>query len=386
MRPRYVPILPALVLVVALLWLAGGSGGAQTLEPYSKEPHATQTPTQTPASTPTPTATLTPTPMPNQRASGCTGDITLHDGDGEPTPIERDEPKVCSFHLHGLGFDPNTKVTWRIETQPGGQQVLSGSLTVDSQGKARTGLLTLPNGKYKLTWHQDGCPGGDKHKVFQVDCPLPTSTPTATPTTPPTNTPTNTPTVTPTVGGGTVPTSTPTATPTNAPTLTPTATPTVERVEFPTSTPTATATATPAPTGTPGPSREASPTSTPTQPPSAPTNTPVPAATATPAPSAPTATPTQAPSSQSPTNTPAPTSNQQPAAPATAIAAATAEPTFVPPATAVPTIVAPATAVRVAQAVTPAVLPKTGGPAAIPILLVGAGLAALGSGLRRLSR
>jgi len=62
MRPRYVPILPALVLVVALLWLAGGSGGAQTLEPYSKEPHATQTPTKTPASTPTPTATLTPSP------------------------------------------------------------------------------------------------------------------------------------------------------------------------------------------------------------------------------------------------------------------------------------------------------------------------------------
>lgn len=37
----------------------------------------------------------------------------------------------------------------------------------------RTGLLSLPNGMFKLYWHQEGCPGGDKHKVFKVDCPPP---------------------------------------------------------------------------------------------------------------------------------------------------------------------------------------------------------------------
>jgi len=146
---------------------------------------------------------------------GCNGDIKTHNGNGEPSPITKDQPKVCSFHLHAFNFDPGAKVVWSIKTQPGGNQVLAGDLTVDSSGAGRTGELNLADGQYKVYWHQDGCPGGDKHKVFKVECaPPPTATPvppTATPV-PPTATPVP-PTATP------VP---PTATP-----VPPTATPTL---------------------------------------------------------------------------------------------------------------------------------------------------------------
>lgn len=104
---------------------------------------------------------------------GCNGDIKTHDGNGEPSPIEQDHPKVCTFHLHGFNFDPQGDVHWRIETQPGGSEKASGSLTMDASGAGRTGLLSLPDGQYKVYWHEEGCPGGDKHKVFKVECAPP---------------------------------------------------------------------------------------------------------------------------------------------------------------------------------------------------------------------
>jgi len=105
---------------------------------------------------------------------GCNGDIKTHDGNGEPSPITKDEPKVCGFHLHAFNFDPQASVIWRIETQPGGATVDSGSLNIGNDGAARTGEMNLADGMYKVYWHQDGCPGGDKHKVFKVECPPPT--------------------------------------------------------------------------------------------------------------------------------------------------------------------------------------------------------------------
>ena len=157
-----------------------------------------------------------------QPPPGCNGDIKTHNGDGEPSPIVKDEPKVCSFHLHGFNFDPGTQVAWSIKTQPGGVEVLSGNLTAGGNGEIRTGLKNLPEGQYKVFWHQAGCPGGDKHKVFKVDCAPPD--PTATPTSPPA--PTATPT-TPRQLETPTPTTPPaTATPTTPPpTATPTATP-----------------------------------------------------------------------------------------------------------------------------------------------------------------
>ncbi|MDP3998158.1 MAG: hypothetical protein Q8P89_00885 [bacterium] len=200
-----------------------------------------------------------------QPPPGCNGDIKTHDGNGEPDPVQKDEPKVCSFHLHGFNFDPGTEVDWRIETQPGdpgqgGTEVLFGSLTVGDNGEIRTEEFHLPNGMYKVYWHQAGCPGGEKHKVFKVECPLPTPTPvqpTPTPTTQPGVTPTVPPTATPTEGPS------PTATPTQMP---PTATPTT-------------------PTGvTPTPVQ---PTPTPTTQPGVPTATPPVVTTPTPLPPGP---------------------------------------------------------------------------------------------------
>lgn len=195
--------------------------------------------------------------------AGCDGDVKIHNSPGEPIPVTKDEPKVCLFHLHGLNFDPGSIVDWWIETQPGGTVVLSGTVTILADGTYKTGQLSLPDGQYKLYWHEEGCPGGEKQKVFKVECPTtPTSTPvtptatntpvtpTATPVTPTETpvTPTETP-VTPTATNTPNPTLTNTPEPTNTPTKLPTNTPT----EFPTEEPTMT----PTPTRTPPPESKA---------------------------------------------------------------------------------------------------------------------------------
>jgi len=107
---------------------------------------------------------------------GCNGDIKVHNGDEEPSPIQQDHPKVgCSFHLHGFNFDPGSEIVWYIKIHPdtGEDPVLSGILIADANGEVRTELLSLPTDMYKVFWHQTGCPGGDKHKVFKVECEPP---------------------------------------------------------------------------------------------------------------------------------------------------------------------------------------------------------------------
>ncbi len=181
----------------------------------------------------------------------CDGTVKTHNDPGEPNPITKDEPKVCLFHLHGLNFDPGSIVDWWIETQPGGTVVLSGAVTILADGTYKTGQLSLPDGQYKLYWHEEGCPGDDKHKVFKVECVLPTATFTPQPTA--TNTPEPTATNTPV---------TPTATP-----VTPTETPVIptETPVTPTQTP---ITPTPVtPTWTPPTATPVIPTATPTKPP-----------------------------------------------------------------------------------------------------------------------
>jgi hypothetical protein len=134
----------------------------------------------------------------NDFPSNCNGDIKVHDGNEEPSPIQQEDSKVgCSFHLHGLDFDPGSEISWNIKIHPdtGEDPVLFNILTADANGEARTELLSLPTNMYKVFWHQAGCPGRDKNKVFQVDCvsPEPTSTPEPTPTSTPEPTPTSTP-------------------------------------------------------------------------------------------------------------------------------------------------------------------------------------------------
>ena len=65
---------------------------------------------------------------------GNNGDVKTHEGAGEPSPIEKDQPQVCTFHIHGLKFDANSSGTWDIEGQ-GGDKV-AGPSTADGTWKA----------------------------------------------------------------------------------------------------------------------------------------------------------------------------------------------------------------------------------------------------------
>lgn len=152
---------------------------------------------------------------------GFNGTIKVHAGDSEDEPIRANEPHVgCAFHIHGFGFDSSATGTWRIVTWPptGDQSTVrwSGSWSADS-GTWRTGLLTatsadMTDGRahFKVFADQNGAPGGEKHKVFWVECGAtttlqpsssPSPSPSPSPTATPTPTPSATPTTSPVVGG-----------------------------------------------------------------------------------------------------------------------------------------------------------------------------------------
>jgi hypothetical protein len=112
-----------------------------------------------------------------QDPPGFNGHIKVHDGDTEAEPIVRNEPHVgCTFHIHGFDFDVAADGTWNIQSWPptGDRSVvLSGTWTSDSDGNWRTALLSLGSGHYRVNADQTdpAAPGGEKHKMFWVDCP-----------------------------------------------------------------------------------------------------------------------------------------------------------------------------------------------------------------------
>lgn len=180
---------------------------------------------------------------PPSEVPGNNGTVKIHEGAGEPAPEVRNEPHVCTFHLHFFFADAADSGTWEIqEWSPGdkGAVVLSGTYLTDADGEDRdpeASAYSLPDGHYKLFWDGDlDTKKHDKHKVFWVDCPAPTPVVTATPTPTPVVTSTSTPTPvvtpTPTPEGEVLPTATPvgevlpTANPVVTPTpITPTPTP-----------------------------------------------------------------------------------------------------------------------------------------------------------------
>jgi len=115
---------------------------------------------------------------------GNNGTVKIHEGAGENDPGEvRNEPHVCTFHLHFYFSDPEQAGTWEIqEWSPGdkGTVVLSGTYDTHGDGEDRQpeeGVYTLPNGHYKLFWDGDlDTQKHDKMKVFWVDCPETTTT------------------------------------------------------------------------------------------------------------------------------------------------------------------------------------------------------------------
>jgi hypothetical protein len=147
---------------------------------------------------------------------GNNGTVKIHEGAGETEPGEvRNEPHVCTFHLHFYFADPEQAGTWEIQQwAPTGQKgtvVLSGTYDTAGDGEDRQpeeGTYTLPDGHYKLFWDGDLDTGKhDKMKVFWVDCAAPTQGQGASeapvesastqPNTPPSTAPSTAPSTTP---------------------------------------------------------------------------------------------------------------------------------------------------------------------------------------------
>src|SRR5438876_10086968 len=92
-------------------------------------------------------------------APGNNGTVKIHDGATEPSPEIRNQPHVCTFHLHFFFADAGQAGTWWIESWPptgDGTVVLSGAYLTDTNGEFRTppepGAYELPDGHYKLFW------------------------------------------------------------------------------------------------------------------------------------------------------------------------------------------------------------------------------------------
>jgi hypothetical protein len=170
-------------------------------------------------------------------APGNNGTVKIHDGAGEPSPEPRNEPHVCTFHVHALFFDADQVLTFTVQSwEPTGDRsvVLTGSITADASGEGRApvaGAYSLPDGHYRLTVDTgNGTSTQDKHKMFWVQCAAET-TPPSSPSSPP-GTPT-TPPGTPTTPPGTP--TTPPGTPTTPPTSPTTPSGTVPSSSAPTS-------------------------------------------------------------------------------------------------------------------------------------------------------
>lgn len=132
---------------------------------------------------------------------GNNGTVKVHDAD---TSVEdmRNEPHVCHFYVDGFKFDDLSTGQWWIESWPptgNRTEVMREGWTANGQGDWHSGIKTLADGHYKLYAKQQNelSPGGNKQKVFWVECST-----GSTPASAPRSTPPST-TVTTTVGGTT---------------------------------------------------------------------------------------------------------------------------------------------------------------------------------------
>lgn len=150
---------------------------------------------------------------------GNNGTVKIHDA---TTSVEdmRNEPHVCTFYVDGFKFDNNSSGQWWIESWPptgNRTEVRRMAWTADGHGDWHSTVQSLPDGHYKLYAKQqnEATPGGDKQKVFWVECAVK-----------PSESPSPTPTATAVPTGSAAPTATPTPTATGTPTATATPTPT----------------------------------------------------------------------------------------------------------------------------------------------------------------
>ncbi|MEA2608934.1 MAG: hypothetical protein QOJ75_1177, partial [Chloroflexota bacterium] len=104
-------------------------------------------------------ALLAPVAAAPTGAPGNNGTVKIHDGGTDDQPIIKNEPHVCTFHLHFFFADAGQTGAWWIKSWPPtgkSATVLSGAYTTNAKGEYRTpatpGAYTLPAGHYKLFW------------------------------------------------------------------------------------------------------------------------------------------------------------------------------------------------------------------------------------------
>ena len=118
---------------------------------------------------------------------GNSGTVKIFDGDKE---LPANDPKVCGpFTVQGLNFDAGEQVTVDIVGHGGpnsGPGEYHNVFTTNQNGAFSSSPINLPEGMYKLN-SEDGEGGGDKNKVFKIEC-APVTTTTTTTTVPKTTT------------------------------------------------------------------------------------------------------------------------------------------------------------------------------------------------------
>jgi hypothetical protein len=104
--------------------------------------------------------------------NGNNGTVKVHDGATDTEPVVRNEPHVCTFHLHFFFADAAQSGSWSIDQQqPTGNDSsgLSGTYLTDPNGEYQTAVFGLPVGHYSLSW-QGRNDQNVKHKTFWVTC------------------------------------------------------------------------------------------------------------------------------------------------------------------------------------------------------------------------
>lgn len=106
---------------------------------------------------------------------GNNGTVKVHE-EGTPPDDRRNEPKVCNFNVSGFQFDPNQPLILSIVPHGGANVAGTGSYGPLPVTAGPDGALfhdpntVLPDGMYRLLV-ETGVGGGQKQKVFKVDCP-----------------------------------------------------------------------------------------------------------------------------------------------------------------------------------------------------------------------
>ena len=72
------------------------------------------------------------------RDTGNNGTVKIHDGAGEPSPEVKNQPHVCTFHMHFFFADAGQTGDWEIQRWapgPKGEVVPSSTYHTDANGE-----------------------------------------------------------------------------------------------------------------------------------------------------------------------------------------------------------------------------------------------------------